>query len=217
MTKLSPSDFTDHADWIAYVRQCVPDDEQAHTLANGRSELFIRLYRTRNLSFPSEFERELQQIGTLTEPAKTTALEQLNQQIFADLTGRLFAQVPVETSGSDAVRARTSREAIEELVQHLLEKNTYFARWKKQQASGEEQLATTYDARLGESKDAEFVSAMRDLDKLLNLFWDRNQALPSFTFERVWFLHYLHEPERMLQTRAVLHMLTTGIAICTSA
>lgn len=58
---------------------------------------------------------------------------------------------------------------------------------------------------------------MVELDKLLNFFRDRDQALPRFTFERVWFLHYLHEPERMLQTRAVLTMLMAEIGACTSA
>ena len=40
---------------------------------------------------------------------------------------------------------------------------------------------------------------------------------PSLSFERIWFLHYLRGPERMLQTRAVLGMLTAELAACTSA
>ena len=209
MTALSPSDFKDHADWIAYVRRFVPESEQAYTLANGRNELFTRLYRARKQTFPSEFEQERQRIETLTEPTRATALDELNEQIFADLTRRMFALARVEASEIDLFPAPTPRQTIEELLQYLLRKNPYFARWMEQDVSG--------DSGLTEPNDAEFASAMADLDKLLTLFWDRDQALPPLTFERVWFLHYLREPERMLQTRAVLNMLTAEIAPCTSA
>ena len=62
-----------------------------------------------------------------------------------------------------------------------------------------------------------FAHAMVELDKLLGIFRDRNLALPSLGFERIWFLHYLRGPERMAQTRAVLGMLTAELAPCTSA
>jgi hypothetical protein len=58
---------------------------------------------------------------------------------------------------------------------------------------------------------------MAELDKLLTLFHDENRELPSLSFERIWFLHYLHGPERMLQTSAVLGMLAAELAACTSA
>lgn len=209
MTKLSPSDFRDHADWIAYVRRCVPENEQSYTLANGRTELFTRLYRARKQSFPSDFEQERQRIETLTDPTRATALDQLNENIFADLTRGMFALARVEAPESSLVAAPTPRQAVEELVQHLLQKNPHFARSKEQRVSGESGLT--------EPNNAEFASAMADLDKLLKVFWDRDQALPPLMFERVWFLHYLREPERMLQTRAVLSMLTAEILPCTSA
>ncbi len=82
MTKLSPSDFRDHADWIAYVRRCFPENEQAYTLANGRTELFTRLYRARKQSFPSDFEQERKRIEMLTDPTRATALGQLNEKDF---------------------------------------------------------------------------------------------------------------------------------------
>jgi hypothetical protein len=58
---------------------------------------------------------------------------------------------------------------------------------------------------------------MVELDKLLALFHDGNRVLPGLAFERIWFLHSLRGPERMLQTRAVLGMLTAELAACTSA
>ena len=217
MTTLSPSDFKDHADWVAYVRQCVPNSERAYTLVNGRTELFRRLYRARKQDLPERFERERQRIESLTEPVRTTALELLNEQIFADLTRRMFAVARVGVPESDALPAQTPRLLVDELVHHLVQKNRYFAHWRTQQASGENQLATAIESLLIEPEDAEFASAMADLGKLLTLFRDRDQALPALTFERVWFLHYLREPERMLQTRAVLNILTAEIGPCTSA
>jgi hypothetical protein len=121
----------------------------------------------------------------------------------------MFTLARVEAPESSLVAAPTPRQAVEELVQHLLQKNPHFARWKEQRVSGESGLT--------EPNNAEFASAMADLDKLLMVFWDRDQALPPLVFERVWFLHYLREPERMLQTRAVLSMLTAEISPCTSA
>jgi hypothetical protein len=58
---------------------------------------------------------------------------------------------------------------------------------------------------------------MVELDKLLSLFHDGNRVLPGLIFERIWFLHSLRGPERMLQTRAVLGMLTAELAACISA
>ena len=48
-------------------------------------------------------------------------------------------------------------------------------------------------------------------------FHDGNRVLPGLSFERIWFLHSLRGPERMLQTRAVLGLLTAELAACTSA
>ena len=54
-------------------------------------------------------------------------------------------------------------------------------------------------------QDAE--AAGSELDKLLTLFHDENRVLPGLSFERIWFLHSLRGPERMLQTRAVRECL----------
>jgi hypothetical protein len=65
--------------------------------------------------------------------------------------------------------------------------------------------------------DIAFTLAMRELDQLLRYFRDRNLSLPKYMFERSWFLHLLHEPERMVQTRALLNTLTAEIEACASA
>ena len=67
------------------------------------------------------------------------------------------------------------------------------------------------------AEEIAFAHAMVELEKLLSLFHDGNRVLPGLSFERIWFLHSLRGPERMLQTRAVLGMLTAELAACTSA
>ena len=62
-----------------------------------------------------------------------------------------------------------------------------------------------------------FAHAMVELEKLLSLFQDGNRVLPGLSFERIWFLDFIRGPERMLQTRAILGMLTAELAACTSA
>jgi hypothetical protein len=58
---------------------------------------------------------------------------------------------------------------------------------------------------------------MGELEKLLSLFHDGNRVLPGLSFERIRFLHSLRGAERMLQTRAVLGMLTAELSACASA
>ena len=67
------------------------------------------------------------------------------------------------------------------------------------------------------AEEIAFAHAMVELEKLLSLFHDGNRVLPGLSFERIWFLHSLRGPERMLQTRAVLGMLTAELSACTSA
>ena len=67
------------------------------------------------------------------------------------------------------------------------------------------------------TEEIAFAHAMVELEKLLSLFHDGNRVLPGLSFERIWFLHSLRGPERMLQTRAVLGMLTSELTACTSA
>lgn len=151
-------------------------------------------------------------------------LEQLNGRIFANLLQLLFLETrPVEI-GADTAGLLSARDQVDELTRHLASKNPHYALWTGYRKSLEHPLPMeSWDDYLNQelgsanSQHADFTRAMVELDKLFALFRDRNQPLPRFTFERVWFLHYLREPERMLQTRAVLTMLMAEMGACTSA
>lgn len=224
MTKKMPSDFETHADWVAYVREHIPADEQDYTLACGRTELFRSFYKTRKQVCPDGFARELIDVEMLLGPARTIALEQLNERIFANLVQLLFLETRPAEIGADTAGLLSARDQVDELTQHLASKNPHYALWTGYRKSfGHLPTVKSWDDYLNQelgsanSQDADFTRAMVELDKLLALFRDRNQVLPRFTFERVWFLHYLREPERMLQTRAVVTMLMAEIGACTSA
>ena len=119
---------------------------------------------------------------------------------------------------------QSPQEQIQKLRNHLAQQNPYFRLWIVYKRSvSDYSVAGGWDEyllqELGSESDEEiaFARAMVELDTLLTLFHDGNLALPSLTFERIWFLHSLRGPERMLQTRAVLGMLTAELAACTSA
>ncbi len=224
MTKKMPSDFETHADWITYVREHIPADEQDYMLACGRTELFRSFYKTRKQSFPDGFARDLIEVEMLLGPGRTIALEQLNERIFANLVQLLFLATRPAEIGAATSTSLTAREQVDELTQHLASKNPHYALWMVYRKSlGHLPTVESWDDYLNQelgsanSQDADFTRAMVELDKLLVIFRDRNQLLPRFMFERVWFLHYLREPERMLQTRAVLTMLMAEMGACTSA
>ena len=205
MSKKTPSDFQEHADWIAYVRQFVPEQDQAYALADGRTELFVAFYRSRGEVLPAECQARRGAAAIMAEPARTAAVEALNEQILVTLAQQLHEKAST-VSGDSAQFAPTPRERVDELMSHLVQKSASFVL-----------------ARVGATcsdhaqNDVQFIAEMADLDKLLSVYWERDKALPPLTFERAWFLHYLREPERTLQTRAVLHMLTEGLDECTSA
>ncbi len=224
MTKKMPSDFENHADWVAYVREHIPAGEQDYMFACGRTELFRSFYRTRKQDFPDEFAQELIHVEMLIGPARTIAFEQLNERIFVNLVQLLFLETRPAEIGADTAASLTAREQVDELTRHLASKNPHYALWTAHRktlgdSSMVESWGDYFNQKLGaaNSQDVDFTLAMVELDKLLASFRDRNQALPRFTFERVWFLHYLREPERMLQTRAVLTMLMAEMGACTSA
>jgi len=224
MTRKMPSDFENHADWVAYVREHIPESEQDYKLACGRTELFRSFYKTRKQDLPDEFARELPYIEMLIGSARTIAFEQLNERIFANLVQLLFLETRPAEVGADTAASLTAREQVDELTQHLVLKNPHYALWTAyRKGTGDYSTFESWDDYLNrelgstDSQEVDFTHAMIELDKLLAFFRDRNQALPRFTFERVWFLHYLREPERMLQTRAVLTMLMAEMGACTSA
>jgi hypothetical protein len=223
MTRKTPSDFTSHDDWLSYVRREIAVSDRPYALAFGRVELFRSFYGMQGHEFPPPFATELERIDEMHEPERTAALETLNKAILVNLTQLLADQSPPSLSASDPLALRCSEE-IHQLRSHLARKNPYFALWTVYKNGEREQLIVEdwhqfLLQQLGTEciEEIEFTRAMAELDKLLTLFHDENRELPSLSFERIWFLHYLHGPERMLQTRAVLGMLTAELAACTSA
>jgi hypothetical protein len=224
MTRRKPSDFESHEDWLAHVRGEVPQSERPSMLAIGRTELFRSFYRIQGLPFPTQFAEELERIGAMHDPARTLALETLNDAIFRSLTALLFNQARSKTSIDDRRAAASPRTQIQELFSHLTQKNPYFALWTVyKRGVPDRSVAEEWDEYLLQELGAEsteeiaFTRAMVELDRLLSLFHDQNLPLPKLAFERIWFLHYLRGPERMSQTRAVLSTLLVELGACTSA
>ena len=223
MTRMTPSDFTNHNDWLSYVRSEIDVSDQPYALAFGRIDLFRSFYQMQGRPFPTQFAEELERIETLHDPERAVALGALNDSIIASLTKQLFDRLPPTPSDDDS-RRPSPQEEIQILRNHLAQQNPYFRLWVVYKRSVSDcSVAGSWDVyllqELGSESDEEtaFARAMVELDTLVTLFHDGNLALPSLTFERIWFLHSLRGPERMLQTRAVLGMLTAELAACTSA
>jgi hypothetical protein len=218
------TDFDNQDEWISYVRDYVPVVEREYVLACGRTELFKSFYEVRRQEFPAEYTQELGRIQPLSEPYRTDSLERLNERIFAGLTELLFQKAQPKEFESAALAPVSPKEQVQELLNHLAEKNPYFALWVDYKRGLAENSDTNdWDIYLWQElgpedeDDIAFTKAMADLDKLLLYYRDRNVPLPRYFFERAWFLHYLRGPERMLQTRAVLNTLATETGECTSA
>jgi hypothetical protein len=223
MTRKTPSDFTSHDDWLSCVRREIAVSDQPYALAFGRVELFRSFYGMQGHEFPAPSATELERIDGMHEPERTAALVILNKSILANLTQLLADQSPPSLSADDPLGPRSSHEQIHQLRSRLARNNPYFALWTAYKNGEREQLIAEdwhqyLLQQLGTEsiEEIEFTCAMAELDKLLTLFHNEGRELPSLSFERIWFLHYLHGPERMLQTRAVLGMLTAELAPCTS-
>jgi len=219
----SPSHFNSHDEWLAYVREEIPVAEQSLALARGRTELFKRFYEVRQRRLPQQFAEELARIETLPVSEKTGHLEELNKRIFSDMSSLLFNETQQKSAKQDTFVARSSREQIEDLQAYLVENNRFFGLWvayKTLQSADDpsEDWEDYLRAQLNseDEEDIVFARAMAELNQLLLYFQKRNLALPKFLFERCWFLHHLRGPQRMLQTRAILTMLTTEIDVCAS-
>ncbi len=224
MIRKTPFDFRSHDGWLAHVREHIPVPEQPYALAFGRTELFRRFYQTQGLPIPTQFGEELERVKTLQDPERTVALETLNEAMFRSLTKLLFNRARPTRSDDDAQSSASPREQIRQLLGHLTQNNPYFALWVAYKKSVnnrtiDEQWSEYLDQELGPERTEEiaFAQAMVELDKLLTVFRDSNVALPSLSFERIWFLHCIRGPERMAQPRAVLGMLTAELVACTSA
>lgn len=224
MTRTIPSDFGSHDDWLLHVRREIPVPEQPYALALGRIDLFRSFFLMQGLPFPIPVAQEFERIEMLQDPERTAALEALNGEVLRDLTVHLFNQTQSNAPESDSRTLPSARERIQELRNHLAQQNPYFGLWVvykrdvKDHPIAEkwgEYLLQELGARSAE--EIAFAHAMVELDKLLSLFHDGNRVLPGLIFGRIWFLHSLRGPERMLQTRAVLGMLTAELVACTSA
>ena len=221
---MTPANFGNHDEWLAYVHSVIPASEQPYELAIGLTQLFRSFYRVRQLEFPRQFAEQLERIDKLHDPERTAALEALNDRILRSLTKNLFECARPTNAGNEAKAPVFPQAQIDQLLGHLVQRNPYFALWMGYKMdAAEHSMAEKWDEyllqKLGVESTGElaFANAMVELDKLLGIFRDRNLALPSLGFERIWFLHYLRGPERMAQTRAVLGMLTAELAPCTSA
>lgn len=222
MSNMLPSNFTNHEEWISYVRNQVPLTDRPYALACGRTELFKSFYEVRKRAFPVEFEQKLARIRILPEPKRTADLESLNEHIFASLTDFLFSEAQRNAVEVAAVAPPPPREQVRQLLDHLTQKNPHFAVWVVFKSGTENSDTESWEDYLGRELGTDdgdgvaFTRAMAELDKLLLYFHDRDLPLPQHFFERVWFLHYLRGPERMLQTRALLNTLTTETGACKS-
>jgi hypothetical protein len=224
MTKTIPSDFGSHDDWLLYVRREIPVPEQPYALALGRIDLFRSFYLMQGLPFPIPVAQEFERIEMLQDPERTAALEALNGEVLRNLTVHLFNQTQSNGPESDSRTLPSPREQIQELRNHLAQQNPYFGLWVVYKRDGKDHWVTEkWDEYLLQelgtrsAEEIAFAHTMVELEKLLSLFHDGNRVLPGLSFERIWFLHSLRGPERMLQTRAVLGMLTVELAACTSA
>jgi hypothetical protein len=224
MSRMTPANFSNHDEWLAYVRSEIPGAEQPYELAMGRAELLRSFYQIRRLEFPSQFAVELERIDKLHDPERTAALEALNDRIFQSLTKHLIECARPTNAGNDVQEPVSPQAQIDQLLSHLAQRNPYFARWVEYKNDvADHEIVEKWDEYLHQTLGAEsadeaaFAHSMVELDKLLGIFRDRNLALPSLGFERIWFLHYLRGPERMVQTRAVLGILTAELVPCTSA
>ncbi len=224
MNDKTPFDFSTHGDWLAYVRETVPAAEQSYALAHGRMELFKNFYKVRKEIFPVEFTVELEHIEAIPDPERTARLEAINDRILAALSELLFKQALPKAAQAAPSPSPSACGRVQELLDHLAMKNPHFPFWAANKEADEAALnSMELDIdlqRVLDSKneaDIAFTLAMTELYELLRYFRDRNLALPKYMFERSWFLHLLHEPERMLQTRALLNTLTAEIEACASA
>jgi hypothetical protein len=224
MTKNIAANFSNHDEWLAYVRSEIPVAKQPYALAFGRTELFRSFYPMQSLPFPTEFADELKRIERLHDPERTVALELLNRMIFRSLTRHLFNRAQLSSPNAPSESSSFPQEKLGELLSHLAQNNRYFTLWAAyKKGVSHNSVAEGWGVYLRQELGIEsgeeiaFAQAMAELDKLLNVFLDGNRDLPSLVFERIWFLHNPHGPERMAQARAILGMLTAELAPCTSA
>ena len=223
MQRKSRACFASHDEWLAYVCRELSRDEQPTALAYGRMELFLRFLELRGQSLPAELKAELDLILGLPDPDRADRLDTLNDRIMAHLIEVLFAEAGPTLDEEKHTRQHTPRQQTQELLDQLASRNPYFRLWidYKGRVGGEFNERTWNEflhRELGENDtdSLDFARAMAELDRLLVWSHDHNTPLPRHFFERAWFLHFLREPERMVQTRALLSTFVAEIPRCMS-
>ena len=148
----------------------------------------------------------------------------MNERIFVNLQMLLFNQADPKAIGAENVSAMSPREQVADLLDYLEKDNPYFSlrsgrRERARLTSDGETRVGYVDGKQDAADEDEtaFALAMGELNRLLVYFRDKNLSLPRYFSERALFLHRLRGPERMLQTRALLHTLTAEMGACTSA
>jgi hypothetical protein len=223
MQPKSRASFASHEEWLVYVRRELPHDEQPSALAYGRTELFLRFLELRGQPLPAEVEAELERILRLSNPDRAGQLDALNERIMAHLIEVLFAEAGPTLDQEKHTSQLSPRQQTQELLDHLASRNPYFRLWidyKRQTSCAFNERAWNefLHRQLGENDadSLDFARAMAKLDRLLVWSHDHNTPLPRHFFERAWFLHFLREPERMVQTRALLSTFVAEIPPCMS-
>jgi len=218
-----PIEFAERSEWADPVRETSPREDSGYQNAFGRMLLFARFYEVRNRPFPRKFCAALATIVALAEPGRTRALEVLNRRIFADMTHFLLAAGQQESDRA-ATHGVDPEPRIDELIAFLLHQNPYFAMWTRLSEHHDGRPGVrSWEVFLAETQlasphiDIEFAQLTSQLGKLLHQYRAHRLALPPHLFSRVWFLHYLHGAERIVQTRAVVQELTEAIQPCAFA
>jgi hypothetical protein len=220
----SPTDFEDIRQWRTYVRANASAEETDYILARGRTALYLRFYSLRNHAAPAPFLEQLRQLDERNNPEDALELEALNARIFADMTEFLFAQLPQRFTKTESVVPTTPAEIAQELLEHLEQANPFFATWARYEVHGHRAncALSWHDFAARESssltkEDLEFTLMMGQLGPLLQHYAHRDRPLPPRTRYAIWFLHYVEQPVRNAQTRALLATLLEALESCGSA
>lgn len=218
------NDFRSHEEWVAYVRDSVPDLDVPYTIAMGLTEMYRQFYELRSLPFPEHFSPEIERISAMAEPSRTESLEALNNTIMADMVQFLFtasAGAATEIAGTYPL---TPCEIIDQLLEHLRTQNPYFALWThyKDEVAGRDRALEwrQYVIRTmgaDEDREIEFAQLMSELGRCLEVYRHRELPLPKHFYFQIWFLHSTHGPERNDMTRALVQELVEGLEPCASA
>jgi hypothetical protein len=218
------NDFRSHDEWVAFVRDSVPQVDVPYTIAMGLTEMYRRFYELRSQPFPERFSSEIERISAMTEPTRTESLEALNNTIIADMVQFLFTAAAGSATESAGAYPTTPREVIDHLLEHLRIKNPYFALWThyRDDVAGRESAPEWREYLTGtmgahEVREIEFAQLMSELGRCLDLYHQRELPLPKHFYFQIWFLHSTHGPERNPMTRALVQELVEGLEPCASA